>query len=86
MAVDWGDLPADTRRKLGGQAKARARARPTPERVARPSRTGGDTGWTYRCKTCGELTTDWAKAERHANSHGGGTTELLWPGRPPAGG
>jgi hypothetical protein len=82
VTVRWDDLPADLRRRLGGRAKAQAKARPTPERAPRPSRTG-DPGWTYRCRACGATTTDWAKAERHVNTeHGGGTTELHWPGRP----
>jgi hypothetical protein len=82
VSVDWGELPPDVRRRLGGTAKARARARPTPERPPRLRRDPTDWTWTYRCAECAATTTEWAKAERHANqAHGGGTVQLLWPQR-----
>lgn len=32
--------------------------------------------WTYRCHTCGVLSTSWAAAERHADTHHGARIDL----------
>lgn len=31
----------------------------------------------YRCRTCGQVFTAWAPAQRHANEHGGARVEIV---------
>lgn len=56
------DLPAAVRRRVTDRAVPVVPA-PTKTR-ARRTRT---TGQTWRCHACGELSTTWAGAERHAH-------------------
>lgn len=39
------------------------------------SRRGAD---QWRCYRCGEISTSWAAAQRHADTHGGGRIECLF--------
>jgi transposase-like protein len=67
-------LPAKDRK-----AVAAGRVTVPKQRLSRPTtppaRVGRGSRW--RCHTCGELFTVWAKAQRHADGHGGARLELV---------
>lgn len=70
------DLPADVRRQIkAGKAAIPSPATNRRARAARPAEV------SYRCGSCPEVSTSYAAAERHADSHGGARIEYLPPTR-----
>jgi hypothetical protein len=73
------ELPPAVRRRLEAMAGATSStttpAPPARARSTSSARARGAQRW--RCHQCGELSSTWAAAERHADSAGHGRIELL---------
>lgn len=53
--------------------------RPAPSAPARAETTGAARGGrrSWRCAKCGTVSTAWAAAQRHADTHGGARVEVM---------
>lgn len=66
---------AIARGQIGAPARgSKAQRDPSGCRLPTSPRAGGR---QWRCGSCGELSTSWAAAQRHADAHGGGRVEIV---------
>lgn len=73
------DLPPAIQRQIrAGQGEKRSKVVTLPHSPAHPPMPKHRQSW--RCVTCGEVFTAWAKAQRHANELGHVRIELILPG------